>query len=186
MMSSQVIQTAYVVPDLMAGCVQLHDLFGIGPFYRSVPVLGKPIRYRGNLIDNDLHIEIAMAKAGDIIVELICQRSAGPSAYRDVFESSAGGFHHVAVWTDDYIADVGMYRAAGYEIAMELGAAGGPSVCYVDTRSALGHMIELIPRDARLERMFAFVLNQEHDRGVDVRHQLLIDLPRAATHRDEK
>jgi hypothetical protein len=168
------VQTAYVVPDVKAACVQIHELYGIGPFFWIAPRVRPNVLHFGRPIDGELVTEAALAQSGDVMIELLRQHSDGPSAYRDMFAPDAQGFHHIAVWVDDYPAERDSYVAAGYEIAMEMDVRGGARMCYVDTRRTLGHMLELLPRHPALLGSFSFV--RERSKEWDG-NELIIPMP---------
>jgi catechol 2,3-dioxygenase-like lactoylglutathione lyase family enzyme len=152
-----VIQVAYLVPDIAAACARFQAAYGIGPFFHIAPRERRNVRHFGQPIDGELVTEAALAQAGDVMVELLSQRSDVPSAYRDMFGPDEYGFHHVAFWTDDYAGDIADYEACGFDIAMEMEIRDGLDVAYVDTRETLGHMIELLPRDPSVVEVFALV-----------------------------
>jgi hypothetical protein len=164
-MSLATVQTAYIVPDVRTACGQFHELYGIGPFFWIPPRVRPNVRHFGQPIDGELVTEAALAQSGDVMVELLTQRSDVPSAYRDMYGPSEQGIHHIAVWTDDYVAERDGYVAAGYDIAMEMQVRDGVEICYVDTREALGHMLELLPRHPALVQSFESV--RERSMGWD-------------------
>jgi hypothetical protein len=154
-----VVQNAYVVPDLTAACRRFHQLYNIGPFFRGPVHPLRDVRYRGAAA-GPVVIEIACAQSGDVQVELITQSSAGPSAYRDVYAADEQGFHHAAVFTRDYEAEKQALVRAGYPVAMDMAGPGGSRICYVDTRAALGHMLELYPDLPALRAVYSFIREQ--------------------------
>jgi hypothetical protein len=151
----QVAQIGYVVADIEAAGRRLHELYRLGPIFRTQPHPLRDVVHRGAA--TPVEIETAFAQSGDVQIELIQQTSAGPSAYRDQFGEGEHGLHHVATWSTDYEAEKQAYLDAGYEIAMEMGGYGDYRICYVDTRPLLGHMLELYPDEPGLRRMYAYV-----------------------------
>ena len=149
----QVIQNCYVVKDLDEACRRLHRLYGIGPFlgggtgqladhvYRGRPA--PPIEIRGVFV-----------QSGDLNIELVQLLSMTPSAFHDMFPAGAEGFHHVAMFCDDYAARRDAFAAEGFEIASEFTVSFGAQICYVDARAALGHMIELYPENDIIRGMY--------------------------------
>ena len=148
------VQNAYVVHDLDAACADLHRRFGWGPFLGGDPFeLGghmhrgrpaAPIRLRGVFV-----------QAGELNVELIQLLSDGPSAFRDTFPHGGEGFHHVATFADDYPATRDRLVAEGFPVASEFDTGFGARICYLDSREALGHMIELYPEHPVIRSMYA-------------------------------
>ncbi len=149
----RVIQNCYVVKDLDEACRRLHRLYGIGPFlgggsgelaqhvYRGRPA--PPIGIRG-----------VFAQSGDLNIELVQLLTTAPSAFHDMFPAGAEGFHHVAMFCDDYVARRDAFVAEGFEVASEFTVSFGARICYVDARAALGHMIELYPESAIIRGMY--------------------------------
>jgi Glyoxalase/Bleomycin resistance protein/Dioxygenase superfamily len=150
----KIVQNAYIVEDMEAACRRFHELYRTGPFLyiETHPMQG--VVYRGT--PQEVITEAAFAQAGDVMVELICQHSDGPSAYRDVFAKGEQGFHHVAAFTVDYEAELQMYRNAGYEVVMEM-SVQNDTVVYVDTRSTAGHMLELYPDSEAIRGIYTRV-----------------------------
>jgi len=86
---------------------------------------------------------VALAQSGGIQIELIQQHCDSPSAYRDTIAKGAQGFHHLAIYCDDYDAAYAHYRDKGF-IASVDGKFGPLRFSYIDTSSAIGCMIELV------------------------------------------
>ena len=149
----QVIQNCYVVRDLEQACQRLHHLYGIGPFlggqsgelgehfHRGRPA--PPIKIRGVFV-----------QSGDLNIELVELLSTTPSAFHDMYPDGAEGFHHVAMFCDDYVARREGFRAEGLEVASEFTVSFGAQICYIDARAALGHMIELYPENSIIRGMY--------------------------------
>lgn len=151
------VQIGYVVSDLERACERFHDAFGIGPFLMIPPRPRPNVRHHGAPLDGELVTAAALAQSGDVMIELLCQHSQVPSAYRDMFAPGEQGLHHVAFWTEDYRADCLAYEASGFPIAMEMEFREGLHVAYVDTRAELGHMVELLPRHPSITAVFETV-----------------------------
>jgi hypothetical protein len=71
-----------------------------------------------------------------------------------MFKRDAEGFHHVAMFCEDYVGQRDAFVEAGSPVASEFVAPWGITICYVDTRNHLGHMIELYPEDATLRDLY--------------------------------
>lgn len=154
MPSLTVVQNCYVVRNLEEACRRFSDLYGIGPFvgggeggvlenhvYRGTPAA--PVRLRA-----------AFAQSGDLNIELIEIVSEGPSAIHDMFPNGKTGFHHVAVFANDYEADRDHLVSLGMPVASEFTIMGGLRICYIDARETLGHMIELYPESEILRALY--------------------------------
>ena len=141
-----IIQNAYVVDDLDAAIARWHAVCGIGPFFVRRHLQLAEVRYRGR--PARLDFSAAYVQAGPVMVELVQQHDAEPSAFRDMFAPGQQGFHHVAVVPTDYQALLAHYEAQGCAVAMELRTSSGRGASYVDTRNLVGHMTEVyLPTD---------------------------------------
>jgi hypothetical protein len=136
-----IIQNAYVVDDLDAAIARWHAVCGIGPFFVRRHLQLAEVRYRGRAARLDF--SAAYVQAGPVMVELVQQHDAEPSAFRDMFAPGQQGFHHVAVVPTDYQALLAHYEAQGCAVAMELRTSSGRGAAYVDTRNLVGHMTEV-------------------------------------------
>jgi Glyoxalase/Bleomycin resistance protein/Dioxygenase superfamily len=150
----EVVQNAYVVPDLAEGAQRFHELYGTGPFLVGRGIEMREAVYRGKPVTEPIIIDVALAQAGEISLELITQVSGAPSAFRDMFPDGGPGLHHVATWARDWEAERQAYLDAGLEIAMESLGRGDYTISFIDARPALGHMIELYPDHQDLRRLY--------------------------------
>ena len=64
------------------------------------------------------------------------------------------GLHHMALYCDDFDADYAFYRNAGVEPIFE-GLTMGHRVCWLDTVSQLGFLVELITANPVTDSVFA-------------------------------
>jgi hypothetical protein len=141
--NSVLTQNAYVVRDVQASMHQWINTMGIGPFFLLDHINLQNVEYRGTAIELD--ISAAIAFSGSVQIELIQQHSDGPSAYRDVVPEGSEGFHHICIYPEDYDRSLADYEAAGMPLAMkgEIASSGG-RFCYMDARSNLNCMMELV------------------------------------------
>lgn len=151
---ARIVQNAYVVNDIEEACRRLHEIYGIGPFLGGPKTALAGVVHRGEKAP-DIEISAVFVQSGDMNVELIQQHSDGPSAFRDLFPKGKQGFHHVAVFCDDYEAERDAFVGAGYPVASEFDSRVGCKICYVDTTATLGHMIELYPENETIRDMYA-------------------------------
>jgi hypothetical protein len=148
------VQTAYLVPNLEAGCAALNRAFGWGPFlggtegvladhtYRGAPA--EPIRIRGVFV-----------QTGAINVEVIEVVSDAPSAFHEMLrEDGQPVLHHCATFAADYAGTRDHLVAQGYPVVSEFGFAGH-RICYVDTRPLIGFMTEIYPELPIIRAMYA-------------------------------
>jgi hypothetical protein len=146
-------QMCWVVPDIRAAMAAWTASTGVGPFFFFDSVaFGEP-RYRGQVTECP-NITAAMAQAGDMQIELVCQNDERPSFWRDVVPAGQSGLHHMALYCRDYDAEFAAYREAGIDVAFS-GLMMGNRVCWVDARAQLGFMIELIEANEIADAVFA-------------------------------
>ena len=137
-------QAAWIVNDINETAERWIKTFGVGPFFVFDEITLEDLTYRGE--PAEMEFSAALAQAGDLQIELIQQGCNSPSAYRDLFPMGKQGFHHVAVFSDDYDAEIASYREQGFEVATA-GRAGPMRYCYVDTSPVMGFMIEVLERN---------------------------------------
>lgn len=149
----RVMQNSWVVHDIQAAMRHWVRTSGIGPFFTVEGLTLDDQCYRGKPAARSIEVTFALAQAGDVQIELVCQLNDVSSAYRDLIPAGSSGFHHVALYCADYDADLAEYRAAGNEVAFS-GAFAGKRFCYIDTSKALGCMVELIEASPAQEAFF--------------------------------
>jgi hypothetical protein len=147
-------QSAWIVADLQQAMRRWQETLKVGPFYVIAHPPLERMKYRG--APAELDISVGLAQAGPLQIELIQQHSPGPSAYRDVFLPGQEGFHHVCSFTQDYDAELAHYAALGCAAATE-GAFGDMRYAYVDTRSRLGHMTEIVEDRESIRSIFKII-----------------------------
>ena len=137
-----VMQVAFIVDDIAAAAQRWVDTTGIGPFLMVPHIQLAEYSYRGEPRDG-LDFSVALAQSGGIQIELIEQHCDNPSAYRDTIAKGTQGFHHLAIYCEDYDAACAHYRERGFVTAVD-GKFGPIRFCYVDTSAAIGCMVELV------------------------------------------
>ncbi|WP_285017989.1 VOC family protein [Novosphingobium sp. fls2-241-R2A-195] len=150
---SHVMQVAFMVEDLEAACMDWVRTTGIGPFLTVPHVVLEEYSYCGRPASG-LDFSVAIAQSGGVQIELIQQHCDNPSAYRDTVAKGQGGFHHLAIYTDDYDAMHARYTQQGFVTAVD-GSFGGFRFSYIDTSATLGCMIELIEENPLQGEFFA-------------------------------
>jgi hypothetical protein len=151
--AAAIVQNAYVVRDLEEACRRVRAQYHVGPFVGGTEFELASHLYRGRPAP-PVTVRGVFVQAGPLNVELIQVLSKAPSAFHDMFPAGEEGFHHVAMFCDDYERQRDAWVAAGYPIASEFTLSWGPRVCYIDARREFGHMIELYPEDAILRGMY--------------------------------
>ncbi len=107
-------QLGFVVRDLDAAMRFWTQHMGVGPFYVFNQVLALEFFYRGEPTAADGRI--ALANSGPLQIELIEQRNAAPSSYRDFLGAGHEGLHHVGFFTENFDADLRRALDAGLEV----------------------------------------------------------------------
>lgn len=151
----EVMQIAYVVPDIHAAMAHWTHHLGVGPFFHFPHFALRDAEYRGEPCELD--VDLALAYSGGMCFELIQQNDASPSVFREVVEKRGYGFHHWAVSTRDFDGLVETHRARGNSLALYGVADVGARAGYVDTFDDLGGMIELIELRPEVEQLFTVV-----------------------------
>jgi hypothetical protein len=146
-------QVCWVVPDLQAAIDGWVESAGVGPFFWFEGVPFSDGRHRGEPAEFP-DVRAAIAYAGDLQIELVCQDNDDPGVFRDVFRRGEFGLHHVALICHDYEAERDAYVEAGAMLAFE-GRTGTSRTSWVDTFPTLGVMIELLEPSATREAAFA-------------------------------
>jgi Glyoxalase/Bleomycin resistance protein/Dioxygenase superfamily len=118
-------QLGYVVDDVVAAALTWVETFGVGPFH-VLPVVDQQLSYH----DGDVHtirLQVAVAQAGPVQIELIQQHCDTPSIYRDWSRGGTSALH----------------AAMGYDVVAE-SLGGRFRVAYVDTVPAFGFYTEIV------------------------------------------
>ena len=147
----QVLQLAYVVSDLEAAVQRWLGSVACGPFLVRRHLTITDGLYRGG--PSTVDFSMAVAQAGPVQIELIEQHDDGPSCYRDLVPAGKDGFHHVAMITPDFDAEVRRYLNQGFVVASS-GLFGDTRFAYVDTSPAVGHMVELLAETPSIRAYF--------------------------------
>ncbi len=92
------VQIAYAVPDAAAAAAEWAATYGAGPFFVRPHITVTNVRYRGRPAEFD-HTS-AYGQWGGIMVELVQDHGAGPSAVRDMYAPEESGLHHLAFFVD--------------------------------------------------------------------------------------
>jgi hypothetical protein len=133
-------QLGFVVDDLIGTAARWASVFGVGPFH----VIGRvdvPCTYRGT--ESGLDMQVAVAQAGPVQLELIEQYCDRPSVYRDLVADGGSGFHQLCTVTRDYEGKLAYYEGLGYELATEV-VVDGQHTAYFDTRRDFGFFTEIV------------------------------------------
>lgn len=157
-----IIQVAFIVPDIMTALDHYAKRLNCGPWYvfEHFPLLDA--QYRGQ--PTELDITLALGFSGSMCFELIQQNNwEAPSVYNEVQKKRGWGFHHFAVASMDFDADVAKYEALGCDMALYGVAGVGARAAYMDTSDVLPGMIELIEMTEQTEAFFGMLQRESVD-----------------------
>lgn len=146
-------QMCWTVPDLRSAIDSWVRNAGVGPFFWFDGVDFTGGRHRGAPADFP-KVQAAIAYAGEVQIELVCQDNDEPGVFRDLFGDGEFGLHHMALYCNDYEVERDAYIDAGAQLAFE-GKLDGIRTCWVDTSSTLGFMVELLEPSAARDAGFA-------------------------------
>ncbi len=157
-------QLGHVVDDLLAAAASWVEVFGIGPFH-VLPVSDQRMTHRDE--EQTVRVQIAVAQAGPIQIELIQQHCDTPSIYREWSRASTSTFHQLATVTSAYEAKKSHFEAQGYEVVAE-SIGGSFRVAYIDTVADFGFYTEVVEsRPGFLEQLQAIAQTCAHWDGSD-------------------
>lgn len=154
-------QAAFVVEDLETACRNWIRTTGIGPFLIVPHVVLAEYNYRGELGEG-LDFSVALAQSGGLQIELVQQHCDRPSAYRDTIAKGQAGFHHLAIYSDNYESLASHYLDQGFETSVS-GVFGTMRFSYVDTSAEIGCMIELVEEDPAQTAFFKRIADAARD-----------------------
>lgn len=147
-----VAQLAYVVADVEASMEAYTRHLGIGPWFVRGPFTPPEGLLRGR--PHSPTVTLARGFSGETMIELITQHDDGPSVFHEQTGPRSYGFHHWGTISREFDRDVERYAAAGFPEAFSDRLPSGSRVVYVDARSALGGMIEVIEYTEEQERTY--------------------------------
>jgi Glyoxalase/Bleomycin resistance protein/Dioxygenase superfamily len=140
-------QLGHVVDDIVGAATRWSSTFGIGPFH-VLPVVDQQLTHADGEA-RTVRIQVAVAQAGPVQIELIQQHCDTPSLYRDWSKGGTSAFHQIATATSDYAAKLARFEALGYSVAAE-SLGGSFRFAYVDTVDAFGFYTEVVEHAPRL------------------------------------
>jgi hypothetical protein len=148
-----IIQFAYTVDDIENGMRRYTELLHIGPWFLIGPFVPAKGLYRGAV--TKMKISLAVAFAGEVMVELIEQHDAEASVYQETLRARGiHGFHHWAIGARDFDATVEQYKSKGYREAFSDISPRGVRVVYLDTSADLSGMLEIIEMTLDVEEQY--------------------------------
>ena len=139
-------QLGFIVDDLFGEATRWAEVFGVGPFH-VLPRMEPACTYRGAASTIDM--QIAVAQAGPVQIELIQQYCDRPSVYRDLVAKGESGFHQVCTATNDYDG-----KAAHYPHVDTSSRARSSSAVNASPTSTPSTTSGSSPRSSRRRRQF--------------------------------
>ncbi len=133
-------QLGHVVDDVVTAAADWARTFGIGPFH-VLPIVEQRADYGGEV--RTTAIQVAVAQAGPVQIELIQQHCDTPSIFTEWSRGGTSTFHQIATLTNDYDGKTAHFKALGHSIAAE-SVGGGFRVAYIDTAAAFGFYTEVV------------------------------------------
>jgi len=144
-------QLGFHVDDVVAAAERWARVFGVGPFSLSPRATSSAI-FRGRRSHAD--VQLAVAQAGPVQIELVHQFDDEPSIYRELYPADGNGLHQLCTMTGRFEETKAHYEGLGYDITGEVEAQGF-RVAYVDTVEAFGFYTEVIDHNPSYERFAA-------------------------------
>ena len=129
-------QLGFVVDDIVAAAERWAAVHGVGPFHIT-PVIEMQAIVAGELAPAS--IQVGLAQAGPVQIELIQQHCDRPSVFREW----TSPFHQLATITSDFDGRLHHLQQCGYDVVGEI-AAGDLRVAYVDTTDDFGFYTEVV------------------------------------------
>lgn len=148
-----IIQMAYIVEDIRTDIDHWVNGLGVGPWFLLDSFVGVDAVYRG--AESKADVAIAMAFAGNMLIELIQPKDEHASVYKEVRDTRGFGFHHFGKASSDFEGDSARLTAKGYELAFSARVPTGDRVAYFDTKGELPGFFELIEATPAMERHFS-------------------------------
>ena len=151
----ELVQIAYIVPDLEAACRDWGEKGGVGPFLMRPHMDiqgthdGQPARY---------HHSAAFGQWGPLMLELIEVHDCSPASMHEFFAHSAPNqVNHFAYFVEDLAASSAAPQEQGFPLMMELVSSSGMQVHFLDGRSTIGGLIEIYEGSEHLRSHYARV-----------------------------
>jgi len=132
-------QLGFLVDDLQVAAARWARVHGVGPFH-VMPRGQASGSYRGAA--STLDLQVGLAQAGPVQIELIQQFCESPSVYREL-AGKRQVFHQLCTLTSDYEGKKAHYGGLGYALACEL-FAGTTRVAFFDTLADFGFFTEVV------------------------------------------
>jgi hypothetical protein len=148
-------QLCFVVDDIHRELEHWTRTLRVGPFFYlpHFPLL--EARYRGEPVAPDL--DVALAFDGTTCIELVRQNDDSPSPFRDFVKTRGFGFHHSAVFSRAFDDELREREKSGTSIVGSANVGLGGRCAFLETKSTLGALLELIEITPPVEQFFTMV-----------------------------
>jgi hypothetical protein len=156
-----VCQFAYVVEHIDTAIRDFVERLRVGPWSVRGPFKPPDARYRGG--QSEAVLSIGRAFSGHAMIELIEQHDDSPSVFHEGDGPRRYGFHHWAIMTASFEADVRRYSELGYPEAFFDRLPSGSRVVYMDATRDLPGMIELVEHSEGQERLYTSIQQMSVD-----------------------
>ncbi|HEX4531857.1 MAG TPA: VOC family protein [Acidimicrobiia bacterium] len=142
-------QLGFVVDDLLDAAARWAAVFGVGPFHVLAPI-EQAWTFRGT--PSAVNIQVALAQAGPVQIELIKQHCDRPSPFREWSRRGVSSIHQLATVTHDYDGRKRLLQDRGYELTAEIDVEGY-RVGYFDTSADFGFFTEVVASTQVLDQL---------------------------------
>jgi hypothetical protein len=147
-------QLGHVVDDIIGAARRWTEVFGIGPFH-VLPVVEQHANYGDEL--RVVKIQVGVAQAGPVQIELIQQHCDTPSIFSDWSRRGTSAIHQLATVTEDYDNKKAHYLSLGFDLVAE--SLTHMRVAYIDTVAEFGFYTEVVEGSANFLTQLAAVSN---------------------------
>jgi hypothetical protein len=132
-------QLGFLVEGIVVAAERWARVHGVGPFH-VLPRVEAACTYRG--AQSKVDLQVAVAQAGPVQIELIEQLCDRPSVYRELAGRGESRFHQICTVTSEYDAKKSHYERLGYALVTEIDTRSG-RVGFYDTLRDFGFYTEV-------------------------------------------
>jgi hypothetical protein len=132
-------QLGFLVDDLLRAAESWTRVHGVGPFH-VLPRAEFDCTYRG--AESRIDLQVAVAQAGPVQIELFQQFCDRPSVYRELSGKGEARFHQVCTVTSDYDGKKSHYEGLGHDLVSEMKVPSG-RIAFYDTLRDFGFFTEV-------------------------------------------
>ena len=157
-----VVQVAYAIENLKDATTSWSKLFGIGPFFIKEHIPLENVRVNG--VNSTFDHSSAYAQWGPIMLELICEHTQRLTNRLSQKEEPASSVHHHAIFVSNLEKASKDLKEMGFgEILYAETHSGFPFAMH-DTRSVLGHFVEIYEPNEELTAFYRMVEESSNNR----------------------